>query len=112
MAYQRYACPEAGCAVWARVISTSNLLPAQRKLEVATQVVKSIADWRAQSDETHVFTMEGTDAPVATDSAAVQAEQRTWYVGERHLVAEDTGDRTTWSPAPTARSCAATSRGC
>ncbi|MCR6483737.1 hypothetical protein M8542_13005 [Amycolatopsis sp. OK19-0408] len=138
MAYQRYACPEAGCAVtgtvWARVISTSNLLPAQRKLEVATrmvgwslsgvvtdamqfgismscgpryttgtahcdtpaaQVVKSIADWRAQSDVTQVFTMAGTDLPVSTDSPAVQAEQRTWYVGERHLVAQDTGDRTT-----------------
>ncbi|SFW84517.1 transporter [Amycolatopsis australiensis] len=138
MAYQRYACPEAGCAVigtaWARVISTSNLLPGQRKLEVATrmvgwslsgvvtdamqfgiamscgpryttgtahcdtpsaQIVKSVADWRAQSDEAHVFTMEGTDVPSPADSPAVQAEQRTWYVGERHLVAEDTGDRTT-----------------
>lgn len=138
MAYQRYACPDPGCAVtgtvWARVISTSNLLPAQRKLEVATrmvgwslsgvvtdamkfgismscspryttgtahcdtpsaQIFKSIADWRAQSDEAHVFTMEGTDVPAPGDSLAVQAEQRTWYVGERHLIAEDTGDRTT-----------------
>lgn len=138
MAYQRYACPEAGCAiiatVRARVISTSNLLPAQRKLEVATrmvgwslsdavtdamkfgvsmscvprsttgtahcdtpsaQIFKSIADWRAQSDEAHVFTMEGTDLPAPADSPAVQAEQRTWYVGERHLIAEDTGDHTT-----------------
>ncbi|WP_410673912.1 hypothetical protein [Amycolatopsis sp. cmx-4-68] len=41
--YQRYACPEASCAVVAtvraRVISTSNLLPAQRRLEVATRMV-------------------------------------------------------------------------
>jgi hypothetical protein len=138
LVYQRYACPEASCAVLAtvraRVVSTSNLLPAQRRLEVATrmvgwslsgavtdamqfgvamtcgpryttgdahcdtpsaQIVKSVADWRAQSDETHVFTLAGTDAPVPADSPAVQAEQRTWYVGERHLVAEDTGDRTT-----------------
>jgi hypothetical protein len=138
MTYQRYACPEAGCAVigtaWARVISTSNLLPAQRRLEVATrmvgwsltgvvtdtmrfgvamscgpryttgtahcdtasaQVLKSVADWRAQSDETHVFTMEGTDPASPADSPSVQAEQRTWYVGERHLVAEETGARTT-----------------
>jgi hypothetical protein len=138
MAYQRYACPEPSCAVIgtarARVISTSNLLPAQRRLEVATrmvgwslsgvvtdatkfgvsmscgpryatgtahcdtpsaQVLKSVADWRAQSDEAHVFTMEGTDPPVPSDSPAVQAEQRTWYVGERHLVAEDAEDRTT-----------------
>ncbi|WP_326950480.1 transporter [Amycolatopsis sp. NBC_01307] len=138
MAYQRYACPEAGCAVigaaWARVISTSNLLPAQRRLEVATrmvgwslsgvvtdamkfgvsmscgpryttgtahcdtagaQVLKSVADWRAQSDETRVFTMEGTDPASPADSPPVRAEQRTWYVGERHLVAEDTGGRTT-----------------
>ncbi len=138
MAYQRYACPEAGCAVigaaWARVISTSNLLPAQRRLEVATrmvgwslsgvvtdamkfgvsmscgpryttgtahcdtasaQVLKSVADWRAQSDETRVFTLEGTDPASPADSPSVRAEQRTWYVGERHLVAEDTGGRTT-----------------
>lgn len=138
LAYQRYACPEASCAVIgtarARVISTSNLLPAQRQLEVATrmvgwslsgvvtdamrfgvsmscapryatgtahcdtpsaQIVKSVADWRAQSDEAHVFTMAGTDPPSPADSPAVQAEQRTWYVGERHLVAEDTGDRST-----------------
>jgi hypothetical protein len=138
LAYQRYACPEAGCAVigtaWAQVISTSNLLPAQRRLEVATRmvgwsvsgvvtdamkfgvsmsctpryttgtahcdvasahIVKSIADWRAQSDEAQVFTPEGTDPASPADPAAVQAEQRTWYVGERHLVAEDTGDRTT-----------------